>query len=479
VTSLRRQLTRWLLCGSALFLAAASALLYWAVSTALLDEYDAGLVAKAHALSSLLELDGEFLEFEYNGESMPEYELGEGAEAFVLWFDDGSEATRSASLEGQDALPLRHGPVDAPEFWDQPLADGRAGRALGVRVPVYPEEVPEELVVADLPHVVIAVARSREALDARLASVRLGLLGACAAGLLLVWWGVTLCVRRGLEPVRRLGSQVARLDATTLGEHRFDADVPDELLPFARRLDELLDRLEDAFGRQRRMTAAMAHELRTPIAELRSASDVARAWPDDAELEDALLTTADDVSRRMGRAVDAVMRYCRVESGEAAPVAEPLCLGLLLDDLWGHHAGEADERGLVFVNDVPSATEVVTDPGLLTVVLENLLHNAASFAPPGQVTARCELEGEVLELELANAAGDLGPADVAHLAEPFWRKDQARADGRHSGLGLALVAAVAQALDHRLGFAVEGGRFVVRLGFPTAAAPSPAARNGS
>ena len=212
------------------------------------------------------------------------------------------------------------------------------------------------------------------------------------------------------------------------------------------------------------MTAAMAHELRTPIAELRSASDVARRWPEDTGLRDDALATAADVAARMGETIDAVMRYCRLEAGQVEAEREPVPLRTLLDELWQPYAKLASQRGVHLENELPQDVSIHSDRGLLSILLSNLLGNAASFAGAGSVQAQVSESTGRLEVQISNSAADLSPEDLAHISEPFWRKDAARTGGTHSGLGLALVAALGQALGHSVDFRLEDQRFTATVG---------------
>jgi len=121
----------------------------------------------------------------------------------------------------------------------------------------------------------------------------------------------------------------------------------------------------------------------------------------------------------------------------------------------------------VLRNDVPPGAALDSDRGLLALVLGNLLDNGARFAPPaGEVRVECASGA----LEVSNAAAGLRPDDLAHLAEPFWRRDVARSDPAHSGLGLSLVETVLRALGGRLGLQLRDGRLVARIELPGAAA---------
>lgn len=461
--SIRRRLTLSLLLGGCVAFAVAGAILHARVADALTTQFDEGLAAKVGAVGSLLEYD-EAIEFDYSPESMPAFAGGPEPEYFELWLQDGSEALRSESL-GEASLPRRLGSVEAPQIWDLSLPDGRAGRACGMEVVVPAKDA--VVVPAELPRMGIVVARSRAELDAALSALATGLLLAGAAVLGLLAWGVAWSVRTGLSPVRRLGEDVGRIDIATLDTRLAAQTVPEELLPFVNKLNELLERLQAAFARQQRITAAMAHELRTPISELRAASDVAARWPEDAALADDLLHTSTDVALRMSSAVEAVLRYCRMEAGQARPEQAAVPLRALLDDLWAPLARGAQERGLSFRNAVPAGLVVQTDRGLLAIVLGNLLGNAAAFASGGEIRAFTTDDEVLLTVHVGNATDQLRPEDLAHLSEPFWRKDAARSDGQHSGLGLTLVESVAGVLGYRTRFALEKGEFVVSVGIPS------------
>ncbi len=470
--SIRRELLGGLLLGLALLVAVVGGTLRVTLADALTEQYDRGLLARAESVALPLELhelegdDGPEIEYDFQADAMPSFVGGPHAEYFDLWLADGEEYGRSPSLGLENQMPPAFPATSTPRYRDLALPDGRPGRAVEITVPVGFDDdgpdLPEEL----LPRMTCVVASTRADLDAQLASLDLRLALAGAGVLALAALVVLWAVRRGLAPLRRLDRQVAAVDAAHL-DARIDVEgAPAELTETTTRLNELLARLEDAFAKERRMTAAMAHELRTPIAELRSASDVARRWPDDAELSRELADTAHDVALRMSEAVEAIMHCCRIEAGQERPQVERIPLRDLLDELWRPHGDAADARGLAFRNEVPDDAVAVTDRGLLGLALGNVLSNAASFADGGEVRARVEQNGAGPELSVSNEARHLVDDDLARMAEPFWRKDAARTVGRHSGLGLTLVTSLTTALGCRARLGLEQGRFVVRVGIP-------------
>ena len=130
---------------------------------------------------------------------------------------------------------------------------------------------------------ILVVASDRDDLDEALAALALALLGCGAALLAVTIVIVPRLLRRELAPLNELAERAAHVNADSLAT-RFPSDgLPGELAPISGRLNDLLARLEQAFERERQFGADLAHELRTPIAELRSLAEVALKWPDARE----------------------------------------------------------------------------------------------------------------------------------------------------------------------------------------------------
>jgi len=468
--SIRRSLLISLLGGVALSAMISGTVLHRQSRAVLTAQFDAALKAKALLVAALLEIEQGRLEFDFQPARMPEYMGGEEPEYFQLFLEDGQVLYRSATLGSSD-LPHRFGPVEQPEFFDLLLEGGREGRAAGLRVTVVGEaadpsggsedgedDEPEQQARAARIDVVLVAARARTELSAALASLRrtAWLSGSLLA--LLVLSVVLLSVRRGLLPVNTLGGQVARIGVDSLSR-RIPADaLPLELRSMVEKLNELLDRLEQAFLRERRMTANFAHELRNPIAELQSATEVALAWPDDEELGQRAICTAQAVSVRMGELIAGLLRLSRVASGQAQLEREEVDLCSLVERLWAGLEHQARERELCLEHRTPAGVTLKTDRALFTSVVSNLLENAVQHATRGtSIVCGGRRTGPAgFEWTLANTASELRQSDLPHLTEPFWQKDGSRSDSSHSGLGLTLVASITEALDMQLAFRLDG-----------------------
>jgi len=477
VKSIRRHLLWTLLIGVAVSTVASGYLVFSRTRQLLVEQYDAILLTKARSLFSMLEVDDGYLEFNYAPWFTPEFEPtgdNDSPEYFELWY--GPNSVRGSGTISEEAhLERRVGTQEAPEFFDVILPDGRAGRSIGISAPVmWGDEIDEEALASskgrvddddddddddgagaartEEVRVDLVVSRSRSELDSALARSRSTLWLSGGALILLVGLVVFVGVGRGLRPITRLGREVADIGPSRLSARVRDHDLPVELSAMATKLNELLGRVEAAFLRERRVTGNIAHELRTPIAELRAAAEIAKRWPDDLGLGTEAIDTAAAVSVRMGNLIEGLLRLARVASGESVERNDVVDVGRLVEDVWVSHAETAKRRGIQFINRTDQGPLVLTDKSLMVHAIGNLLENAAHHATAGSTIVCDSVEGADghFSWTIDNEAEGLDTDDLTHLTEPFWQKDSARADGSHSGLGLALVASIARALGLRL-----------------------------
>jgi signal transduction histidine kinase len=448
VSSIRRRLTLGLALACGLLWSAGGLASYLGMRAGLVAEFDRGLETDARALALLTSNNAGQVEFDRAAELAPAFARAGAPDYFQLWLPDGSTLERSPSLKGRN-LPLRAGTPDAPALWDTALPDGQAGRAVGIRFVPRLDEDSDAPTAPHLPGAVtLVVAHNRTELDERLRLLATTLLVVTGATVAAAAALVAMGVRRGLLPLASLAARAASIDATSLQSRFPTADTPEELLPICGRLNELLARLESSFDRERRFSADVAHELRTPIAELRSGLEVALKWPDDTSraLQDALATTL-----QMEGITTSLLALARHEAGLQPVSSAPVGIAESLRQAWQPLAGQAGEKGLSVTFDVTEDLRCQADALLLRLVLSNLLANAVEYSPPNSpVSCRATMADGSWLLSVSNGTVDLGAEDLPHLFERFWRKDPARSPAGRSGLGLALATACATAMGMRM-----------------------------
>ncbi|MEO7723262.1 MAG: ATP-binding protein [Chthoniobacterales bacterium] len=464
--SIRRRLTLVLVLLGCSLWALGSGAAYLAMRAGLIAEFDRAHLTDLSALFNITEQSEAGLKFDSTGEYMPNFQRADHPDYFQLWESNGETLYRSPTLLGQPDLPRRIGTPEDPSDWNLILPDGLRGRAAGVRfVPKEDDETPRRPGAPPLTREVILVAAfHRQALDERLRLLGTVLLATGVAMAASTAAAVRFVVRHGLRPLASLGERAGAIDADSLKLRFQTGSLPAELLPIAHRLNDLLTRLDASFTRERRFSADVAHELRTPISELRTLAEVALQWPDDPAATQGALEDALAIARQMEAIATQLMALARCEAHLLEVKSEPVPLRDLIGEISPAFAAQARSKELALEIDLPSESCWRTDRAALRSILGNLLSNAFEYGEPKTaVTLKMERNGAGDCLLLSNINRNLAAEDLPHLFDRFWRKDQARSSADHSGLGLALAKAYSDALGLKLETRLERAQITFLL----------------
>jgi signal transduction histidine kinase len=445
--TIRRQLTWKLLLAFALPFVVGGIAVFLSTRAALLEEFDDTLQTRALAITTFTRQIGERIDVDVTDSLLRESDEEDTPSFFQMWRTDGTILKRSASAP-VSGMPSRFGTPAKPRFWNLILPSGAAGRAIGLKF--IPQMSMEEHPASAPGEIILVVASDRQELDKTLVALAFALLG-CGAGLLVVTVVVVpRLLRRELAPLDALADQASHINADLLAMRFPTSSLPDELAPITSRLNDLLARLEQSFERERRFSADLAHELRTPIAELRALAEVALKWPEAREPTTDRETLA--IAVQMQGVVTRLLALLRSEHEQLPIETEPVRLAPLIESVCRPFAERAAGKQLKVTQNVPDEADVETDPVLFRSILTNLVDNAVEYTPQGgTVRVEIELGTTQFALQVTNTCGDLTSQDVSHFSERFWRKDGARSDPEHSGLGLSLV----KAFSERLGLQLE------------------------
>jgi signal transduction histidine kinase len=277
---------------------------------------------------------------------------------------------------------------------------------------------------------------------------------AVLAGALVTW----LLAGRALRPVRAITAQAATITGGTLSERVPVPASGDEIATLANTVNGMLDRLESDDVSRRQFVSDASHELRTPVAVLKSEAEVALRSPDLTDVE-ALASGVLEESTRMATIIDDLLSLARRDEGVAAPTTE-----IDLDDIVLAEAGRL-RRVPVDVSAV-SAGRVLGRLDEFSRVVAHLLDNATRHAETTVAVGLVIAAGQV-RLTIDDDGPGVPVADREVIFERFARLDEARSrDVGGAGLGLAVVAGVVQRSNGSV--AVEtspsgGARFVVTL----------------
>ena len=213
----------------------------------------------------------------------------------------------------------------------------------------------------------------------------------------------------------------------------------------------------------------MAHELRTPLAGLRTTLEVALAGQRGlAAFEDALRDGL-AISCQLHGMVENLLAMARCEAGQMETAPESVRLDELFRQCWRPLEDAAVGRGLRVRWESVEACVLATDREKLRLILQNVLGNAVAYADAGgHVRLACQAADGGASLTVSNSGSALSADDAAHVFERFWRRDAARSDtGVHCGLGLPLCERLAALLGGSIAVRSEaGGDFTVTLLLP-------------
>jgi len=260
---------------------------------------------------------------------------------------------------------------------------------------------------------------------------------------LIVGWIVS---GRLLRPLGEISNSVREIQASDL-KQRIDLGGPnDELRQLADTFDDMLGRLDEAFEGQRQFIHEASHELRNPLAVIRTNLEVTLADPDASAEE--LRHAAEVVERsseRMARLVDDLLVYAR--KGTLSLERDPVDVALLINEAAEEFTAPAMAAGVHLVHQAAGGLWVVGDRLALRQALGNLLANAIRYSPEGTtVRLRCGLEGPWVWLAVEDQGPGIDLVDQDRVFQRFWRGDsrEGRQQGR-SGLGLTIVRQIAEA----------------------------------
>jgi heavy metal sensor kinase len=323
---------------------------------------------------------------------------------------------------------------------------------------------------------ILQVGRPVAEVDATLRQLALLLAVAVPFTLLVASAGGLFLAGRALDPIDRITRAAAAIGADDLSRRLNFRGTRDEIGRLAATFDRMLDRLDQAFRRQRQFTADASHELRTPLTMLASQIDVALERKRSSAEYERLLRSLREDAARMTQLVSELLTLARADAGQQVLTREELDLSELVRSVVPAMQPLAVQRGLRLTEDIQAVATVSGDQTRLTQLVINLVDNALRYTPQGgTVSVSVGSDREWAVLRVHDTGVGIAAEHLPHLFERFYRADpaRARADGG-AGLGLAIAQWVTQAhggqisVDSELG---RGSTFTVRLPLVRVASP--------
>ena len=286
---------------------------------------------------------------------------------------------------------------------------------------------------------------------------------ACLIAIAATW----LAVHQGHAPIRRISQQINRINSEQLHLRLDSTGVPAELAPMATAFNEMIDRLEDGFRRLSNFSGDIAHELRTPITNLTTQTQVALSRARTAQEYREILYSNLEEYERMAKMIGNMLFLAKADNGLIEPERSVVPLMAELRELADFFEAWCEERQVTIIVSGDQAATAAADKAMLRRALSNLLSNAIRHTPKGgAILADVHNNAGAVRISITNPGPTIAPEHLTHLFERFYRPDASRhRNGEGAGLGLAIVKSIVQAHGGQVSASSDNGvtRFEVLL----------------
>lgn len=431
--SIRRQLMLWLTIPLTSLLIVSALCTYLLAQYFTTDLYDKQLINSADSVAGRIRVLG----------SKVTVDLPRGVEA-IFRHNNRDDfyfqvfAPYGLRLAGDDTLPA---PEDAPAVGEPPIFKDTIVKGKKVRVAIIRMLAPE----SPMGSVIIQVAETKNARNELtqqiIAGIVLPQLLIITSAVVAVRVGIT----KGLRPLKKISQAIGRRSPQDLSPINLKI-VPDEVTTFIMALNDLLERARLDISRQRRFASNAAHQLRTPLAGLKTYAQLAQKEDDVEKIRDLLQTQTDGFDR-MTRTVQQLLSLSKAEHAiTRASSFKPVDLNIIVSDATTDIVPESIERQveLDFHSDDTQAL-VDGDQVSLRELTTNLLENAIRYNRPGGTVTIQVVSNQTIDLVIEDDGIGIPEGERERVFERFYRVTGSDLDITGSGLGLAIVSEIAKA----------------------------------
>lgn len=414
--------------------------LLFAACTAVVSLF-AGVLFNRASEAHFIELDQQLLDGKLIGLRRALQDV-KGSEAETRLADELSrQADPSLRITGGDGQRWYDSSIKVPEVLPQQsglsTVSNNDTEYRVLNAPLYPDkpDSPTLTLLLDITHHQHFLQRMQHLiwLTVGLSALATALLGAWAA-------------RSGLRPLRRMSAVARGISAQSLNARLSEAQMPPELAEMAHSFNAMLARLDDSFQRLSAFSADIAHELRTPLSNLLTHTQVTLTRPRAIEdYREALHSNLEEL-QWMAQLVNDMLYLAKADHGLLMPKREPLTLADEADALLEFFAPLAEDAAVTLSRE--GTAQIEGDRSMLRRALSNLLDNALRFTPAsGEVRLAIQDLPNAVRVSVENTGGEISAQLLPRLFDRFYRADPARQEGssEHAGLGLAITQSIVRA----------------------------------
>ena len=413
------------------------------------SEFDNALMTKSNYLKTLVKVSEDKTDFDFSGEFMPEFSLPSKGEYFQLW-KDGKSFERSESLAHfkNTNLVTIDLPLNSSHFFNVTLPDGRDGRAMVSNFkPQEPNKKSTQL-QKEVGFMQLTIAISTE----EVSNILIIIDSSLSVGLLLVIfiirWAVLNVTHRGLKPLKELNEALkkANVSQTTI-QLPAHSEAFSEIEPIKNELNKFITLNYDHLQNEKRITADIAHELKTPISELISLSEVHIRYPDDIRISETYKQDVLSISLKMKKIVSNLLLLQQSNSQTIKQVSlDMLELITQVSSELSFKYSNINERLSLVVGS--KNTVCIADRFSVRTILINLLDNALFYSPDkSEIKIKLSFDKSIQRLFISienSLSKQILEAELESLTLPLFQMEKSRSEQNRHGLGLTIVDNIAR-----------------------------------
>jgi two-component system heavy metal sensor histidine kinase CusS len=285
-----------------------------------------------------------------------------------------------------------------------------------------------------------------------------------------------LAAKRGLMPLYTMKNKAMTVTANQLNQRMPVESVPEEMSDLAIALNQMLERLEDAFRRLSELSSDMAHELRTPVSNLMTQTQVALSKPRDAATYQDILASNAEEYERLSRMISDMLFLAKADNDLILPSHEAIELEVEVKKLFEFYDALAEDKQVTLSQQ--GQGRIYGDPLMVRRAINNLLSNAIRYTPSlGNIrvdifqASHLTKRQPAIWLNVTNNGVEIPTSDLPHLFERFYRSDRNRSkeSNEGTGLGLAITKAIVTAHHGEISVVSKEGKTTFSLVFPAEA----------
>ncbi|RJF37319.1 sensor histidine kinase [Pseudoalteromonas gelatinilytica] len=430
------------------------------------NEFNRGLHSKAGMLMTLVHEDEEGLAFNFSSEFMPEFDGQLEPEYFQMWTEEGV-FTRSQSLNlfALKNLKFEELKLGETKIMSTQLPDGRDGRIIYTRFQPQLDSHSHRNFYDGVsrPHhttLTLAYAASSEEVDFILWLIDVIFIVTTVTVIVFIRLFVRKSVDSSLAPLNKLNRDISRISIADKNAVITIKEPVKELQPIVDNLNAFIQENRQLYFREKRLTSDIAHELKTPIAELINMAEVAIRFPNEKEFEADFKPEVLKISQRLKSIVSNLLLLHKY-SDEALPKQDACDLNQVI--LRTLEKCDLERIKFEFQDDIPA---IVSNLFALESIITNLVNNAKQYSPDKSIVTVCTLlnKEDKLQFTVTNELKvPLTEEDLSQLFDPLWQKDSARTSNDNFGLGLSIAKSLSKAIDAELQVSLSGQNITFSL----------------